>query len=201
MIAGSAVRVLPERLQELPRWLEGTGGFSALLRALHSGHAGTVDGTWKSSAPLVAATLGLHAPKTLLIVLAHPGDLDAWDEDLVSFSGIRAATFPAWDALPSADTVLDEIGGKRLRVLRQLEGDQPPKLLLTTIQALLQPVPNRQQLGKHRKRLRVGQDIPIDTIVAWLIEQGFQRMEAVEIGGEFSQRGGILDVLDRKSVV
>src|SRR6185369_4149608 len=51
-----------------------------------------------------------------------------------------------------------------------------------------------EQLARHRKRLRVGQDIPIDKIVAWLIEQGFQRMEAVEIGGEFSQRGGILDV-------
>jgi transcription-repair coupling factor (superfamily II helicase) len=96
--------------------------------------------------------------------------------------------------LPSADTVLDEIGGKRLRVLKQLENDQPPTVLLTTIQALMQPVPDREQLAKHRKRLRVGQEAPIDEIVRWLMEQGFQRMEAVEIGGEFSQRGGILDV-------
>jgi transcription-repair coupling factor (superfamily II helicase) len=194
MSEGSATGVLPSRLQELPRWLEGTQGFSALLQALQQGDAATVDGTWNSSAVLVAATLGLHVPRTLLIVLAHPRDLDAWDQDLFSFAGMRASAFPAWDALPSTDTVIDEIGGRRLRVLRQLEGDAPPKLLLTTIQALLQPVPSREQLARHRKRLRVGQEIPIEEIVAWLVQQGFQRMEAIEIGGEFSQRGGILDV-------
>src|SRR5436309_3358877 len=132
MSAGAAVRTLPGRLQDLPRWLEGTEGFAALLDALRQGQSGTVDGSWNSSAALVAATLGQHAPQTLLIVLAHPRDLDAWDEDLLSFGGVRAVTFPAWDALPTADTVVDEIGGKRLRVLRQLEGDQPPRLLLTT---------------------------------------------------------------------
>src|SRR5439155_23409786 len=117
-------------LRELPRWLEGVGGFPPLLPALQAGQAATVDGTWNSSAALVTATLGLRAPATLLIVLAHPRDLDAWDEDLVSFAGIRAVTFPSWDALPNADTVIDEIGGRRLRVLRQLESDTPPRLLL-----------------------------------------------------------------------
>jgi transcription-repair coupling factor (superfamily II helicase) len=194
MSSGSATGVLPSRLQEVPRWLEGTQGFPALLQALQAGHAATVDGAWNSSSALVAATLGLRTPRTLLVVLAHPRDLDAWTEDLFSFSGVRAVTFPAWDALPNSDTVIDEIGGRRLRVLRQLEGDTPPKLLLTTIQAILQPVPNREQLAQRRKRLRVGQDIPIEEIVGWLVAQGFQRMEAIEIPGEFSQRGGILDV-------
>lgn len=164
------------------------------MQTLHDGLAATVDGAWRSSASLVGATLGLHVPGTLCIVLAHPRDLDAWDEDLASFSGLRPVTFPAWDALPGPETLLDEIGGKRLRVLRQLESDQPPKLLLTTIQALLQPVPNREQLAQHRKRLRVGQEVDLEAFVAWLVEQGFQRMEAIEIPGEFSRRGGILDV-------
>src|SRR5207247_420645 len=57
-----------------------------------------------------------------------------------------------------------------------------------------QQVPKRELLAQHRKRLRRGQDIPIEEIVAWLIEQGFRRMEAIEIPGEFSHRGGILDV-------
>src|SRR5207237_327247 len=112
---------------------------------------------------------------------------DAWEQDILSFSGVRAVTFPAWDSLPNADTVLDEISGKRLRILRQLESDQPPKIVLTTIQALMQPVPSREQLAQQRKRLRVGQEAPLDELVGWFVEHGFQRREAVELPGEFSR--------------
>jgi transcription-repair coupling factor (superfamily II helicase) len=184
----------PASLQDLPCWLEAAEGFAAVAEALDRGDAATIDGAWNSSAALAAATLALRAPATLLVVLAHPRDLDHWAGDILSFSGLHAITFPAWDSLPTADTVIDEIGGQRLRVLRQLEGDAPPKVLLTTMQALLQPVPDRDQLGQQRRRLRVGQDVPMEEVLAWLVAQGFQRMEAVEIPGEFSSRGGILDV-------
>ncbi|MCI0641721.1 MAG: transcription-repair coupling factor [Gemmataceae bacterium] len=185
---------LPAGLRDLPAWLEGSEGFAAALEALAQRRAATIDGAWKSSAALAAAALGLRAEGTVLIVLAHPRDLDAWADDLVSFTGERPHVFPAWDALPNQETVLDEIGGQRLRILRQLEGDAPPRFLLTTLQALLQPVPSRDQLAKQRKRLRVGQEITPEDLSSWLVERGFQRMEAVEIPGEFSRRGGILDV-------
>src|SRR5262245_50584227 len=117
----SAARSLPNGLQDLPKWVEASADFAPILAALKKNDAATVDGAWNSAAALTAATIGLHAPKTLLIVLAHPRDLDIWDEDLVSFTGLRPHVFPAWDQLPSQDTVLDEVGGQRLRLLRQLD--------------------------------------------------------------------------------
>jgi transcription-repair coupling factor (superfamily II helicase) len=194
MSSRAGERPWPSSLRDLPAWVEATEGFAPLLSALRARRAATIDGAWHSSAALAAATLGLAAPQALLIVLAHPRDLDAWAEDLASFSGERALAFPAWDALPTADTVLDEIGGRRLRLLRQLESDSPPRLLLTTMQALLQPAPNRAQLARQRKRLRVGQEIGLEALTVWLVERNFQRMEAVEVPGEFSRRGGIVDV-------
>ena len=68
-----------------------------------------MDGAWNSSASLVTAALGLHAPHTVLVVLAHPRDLDGWTEDLVSFAGVRPLVFPAWDAWPGHDLVNDEV--------------------------------------------------------------------------------------------
>ena len=194
MPARAELTGMPAGLAELPDWLEAAEGFPAVVEGLLRAQAATIDGAWNSSASLVAATLGRQAPATLLVVLAHPRSLDDWATDILSFAGIHVGVFPAWDSLPTADTVIDEIGGQRLRVLRQLEGDTPPRILLTTMQALLQPVPDREQLGKQRKRLRVGQDAPMEEIVTWLVGQGLQRMEAVEIPGEFSSRGGILDV-------
>jgi transcription-repair coupling factor (superfamily II helicase) len=194
IVMPSLRKSLPQALRDLPCWVEALEDFAPILAALDSGQAATIDGAWNSSAALVGATLSLRAPATLLIVLAHPRDLDSWTEDLFSFTGQRPSLFPAWDALPTAETVRDEIGGQRLRLLRQLEGDTPPRLLLTTMQALIQPVPDRAQLAGQRKKLRAGQEIAIEALTAWLVEHGFQRMEAVEIPGEFSRRGGILDV-------
>jgi transcription-repair coupling factor (superfamily II helicase) len=188
---GDAARLT---LHDLTRLIQKAEGFHPLVAALKNGHAATVDGAWRSSATLTAAALGLHAPHTLLIALAHPRDLDPWAEDLYSFAGRRPVVFPAWDALPSQDTVIDEVAGQRLRVLKQLEGEEPPRYVLTTFQALIQPVPDRAQLARQRRRLKVGDPIDLDELTGWLVEHGIQRMEAVEIPGEFSRRGGILDV-------
>ncbi|MBM4071558.1 MAG: transcription-repair coupling factor [Planctomycetes bacterium] len=75
-----------------------------------------------------------------------------------------------------------------------LEADTPPRFIVTTIQALLQPVPDRGQLAGQRRRLRVGDVVDIEELSRWLVEHRFQHMQAVEIPGEFSRRGGIVDV-------
>jgi transcription-repair coupling factor (superfamily II helicase) len=62
------------------------------------------------------------------------------------------------------------------------------------MQALIQPVPDRAQLAKYRRTLKKGQQIDPDNLAGWLVDRGFQRTEAVELPGEFSRRGGILDV-------
>ncbi|MCI0463920.1 MAG: transcription-repair coupling factor [Gemmataceae bacterium] len=181
-------------LHDLTRILQTAEGFHAVVAALKNGHGATVDGAWSSSAALMTAALGLHAPHTLLVVIAHPRDLDGWVQDLASFAGLRPVVFPAWDNLPTDATVADEVAGQRLRLLKQLEAAQPPRLVVATIQALLQPVPDRAQLAQRRRCLRVGDGVAPEELAAWLVEHGFQRTDAVELPGEFSRRGGILDL-------
>src|SRR5262249_59430394 len=97
-------------------------------------------------------------------------DLDGWTEDLASFSGVRPLVFPAWDNLPGESTVIDEVAGQRLRVLKQLEAPEPPRYVLTTVQALIQPVPDRVQLARSRRSLRPGEQIEPDVLAGWLVE-------------------------------
>jgi transcription-repair coupling factor (superfamily II helicase) len=183
-----------DSLKDLTHLIQSAEGFPALIAALKNGHGASVDGAWGSSAGLVASALGLHAPRTLLVAIAFPRDVDGWTEDLASFSGLRPILFPAWDSLPTDETVLDEVAGQRLRVLRQLEAGEPPRFVLTTFQALMQPVPDRAQLARHRRTLRKSQQIDPDELSDWLAGHGFQRTEAVELPGEFSRRGGIVDI-------
>ncbi len=170
-----------------------------MLSALRQGRSATVDGAWGSSAALATASLTPHAPRTLLVVIAHPRDIDGWTGDLASFTGLSPLVFPAWDDFRASGDMrgagaIDEVAGQRLRLLKQLEGPNPPRLVLTTLQALLQPVPDRAQLAATRRRLRPGQTIDLEELASWLVEHGYRYTEAVELPGEFSRRGGILDV-------
>lgn len=183
-----------ERLVELTELLQKAEGFSELLAALVQGQSGIVDGAWGSSGALATAALGLRAPSMLLVVVPFPRDLDGWVEDIAGFSGQRPLVFPAWDNLPTEHTILDEIAGERLRALRQLETGNPPRFVATTMQALIQPVPERARLVQSRRRIRTTQQVEIEELATWLVEHGYRRTDAVELPGEFSRRGGILDV-------
>jgi len=183
-----------DRLSDLARLIQAAEGFTPLVTALEQGHSAAIDGAWGSSAALALAALGLQAAQTVLIVIAHPRDLDAWVDDVHTFAGSRPAIFPAWDNLPTDNLVIDEIAGQRLHVLQQLGREPAPRLLIATFQALIQPVPDRSRLAANRHTVRAGQTVPPDELAHWLVEHGFQRVDAVELPGEFSRRGGILDV-------
>lgn len=164
---------------------------SPVLDALARGHSATIDGAWGSAAALAAAALSGQA-SCVLVVIAHPRDLDAWCGDLESFAGREPAVLPAWDSRPGTEG-LDEVSGQRLRLVKQLASD-PPRLVLTTFQALIQPVPKREELARNLRVLRVGDTIDPDELAGWLVNRGYRSAEAVEVPGEFSRRGGILDV-------
>ena len=181
-------------LKDLTRLVQRAPGFPEMLAALKNGHSATLDGAWGSAGPLAAAGLGLHAPRTLLIVLAHVGDVDDFRDDVATFAGVSPEVFPAWDRLPKEAGPGDEVFGRRLRVLKALAGDAPPRFVVTTMQALLQPVPRPEVLERASHAVRVGETVPVERLTAWMVEKWMARVEVVEVAGEFSLRGGILDV-------
>jgi transcription-repair coupling factor (superfamily II helicase) len=184
----------PAALADLVRLLSTSEGYAPLAATLRAGRSGAIDGAWGSSAALSVATLAGEAPPTLLIAIAHPGDLDAWAGDLRSFTGNQPVVLPALDFLPGERPRLDAATGTRLRLIQQLTSPEPPRLVLTTIQALMQPVPARADLAARGRVLRTGETLDVDDLSAWLVEHGYKRVDAVEMPAEFSRRGGIFDV-------
>src|SRR3954467_4859391 len=87
-------------LKDLTRLIQRSAGFPEVLAALKNGRSGTIDGAWGSAGPLGGAAPGLHAPRTLLIVLAHVGDVDDFRDDVATFAGLAPEVFPAWERLP-----------------------------------------------------------------------------------------------------
>ncbi|HEY8503026.1 MAG TPA: transcription-repair coupling factor, partial [Gemmataceae bacterium] len=181
-------------LTDLPALLTASEGWPELLAALRARRSGTIDGAWGSSAALAAAGLAREAPSVLLVVIPHIADLEQWALDLASFAGERPTTFPAWETWPPEATAgPDPVAAERLRVLQRLAGG-PPRLLLTTPAALMQPVPSPEELAARGRRVRTGETLDPEAFARWLVDQGYRRVEAVAFPGDFSARGGILDV-------
>ncbi len=183
-----------KELKDLTRQIQRAPGLPEVLAALKTGHSATIDGAWGSAGPLTAAALGLHAPQTLLVVMAHVNDVDDFRDDIATFAGVMPEVFPAWEKLPEEAGPGDEIFARRLRVVKALRGPNPPRFVVAPIQAFLQPVPTAEALARASKTIRVGDTIQVEDLAGWLVAKGMNRVEVVEVAGEFSLRGGILDV-------
>ncbi len=182
------------RLLELVGCLDRQEDFAEVVESLKAGHAATVDGVWGSSCALLAAALAEETPGVLVVVSPQSEDADGLRDDLSLFTEIEAERFPAWESLPSDQQLHDTVFGDRLRILKELPGPRPPKLLVASIQSLVQPVPDREVLQRLTRTLRVGGAVAVEELARWLVENGFCNTPAVELPGEFSVRGGIVDL-------
>src|SRR5690606_38542187 len=90
--------------------------------------------------------------------------------------------------------VRDENFGQRQRLVKRLASGSAPRIVVTSIQSLLQPLPSTEQLAAATQRIAVGERLDLDAFTHWLAKNGCQGTTAVELAGEFSLRGGILDL-------
>ncbi|MGA2498455.1 MAG: transcription-repair coupling factor [Tepidisphaeraceae bacterium] len=69
-----------------------------------------------------------------------------------------------------------------------------PPLLVASVQSLMQSVPSRKQVGSLVRTLRAGDRLEPEKLIVWLSEHGYNRLEQVEVPGDFAVRGGIIDI-------
>lgn len=185
-------------LRALTARLTADPSFRAVVSSLRAGGAGTIDGAWGGSKSLALAALADAAPATLVVVVAHPSDVEPLVGDLISMTSGRPMILPALEETGRtgdvASLVFRESYGKRLNVVKSLLGGDPPRVLVTSISALLQPLPTRDVIEAHSRRIVVGGRLDTQDLGRWFVAQGWRRREAVETPGEFSIRGGIVDV-------
>ncbi len=181
-----------DRLMQLAGCLRSEAGFAEVVQSLVEGHAATLDGVWGSSCALVAAALADRVPASLVVVCPQVEQVDELIEDLALFTRLKPERFPALETFDGAE--YDDVFGQRLHLLKMLQVDVPPKLVATSIQSLLQPVPSRETLERQTRLLRVGETATVEELARWLAESRFFNTPAVTLPGEFSIRGGILDI-------
>jgi len=165
-----------------------------VVAALQAGGQAMLDGVWGSSCALAAAGVANSVPGTLLVVCSREAQLDGLLDDLAIFSPLTCHSVPAWEATPGEQIIHDEIFGERLRTLKAMVSPDPPRIVVASIESLLQSAPRPEDLQRDTRTFAVGDTIDLDGILRWLAEHGFHSTGGVDLPGEFSSRGGILDV-------
>lgn len=136
----------------------------------------------------------------LLVVTATGREADDLTAELRGVYGDAAALFPSWETLPherlspGVDTV-----GARLMLLRRLARPDdrhlgpPLQVVVTTTRSLLQPMaPDIAEV--EPVTLSVGAELEFERLIERLVYLAYTRVDMVGKRGEFSVRGGILDV-------
>ena len=82
----------------------------------------------------------------------------------------------------------------RAEVLNRINSRKKPAIIVTYPEALFEKVVTRRELDKNTLKVAVGDKISIDFINEVLFEYEFKRVDFITEPGEFSVRGGIVDV-------
>ena len=82
----------------------------------------------------------------------------------------------------------------RSEVLNRINSRKKPAVIVTYPEALFEKVVTRKELEKNTLKVSVGETVSIDFINEVLFEYEFKRVDFITEPGEFSVRGGILDV-------
>lgn len=127
-----------------------------------------------------------------MIVTKGMHEREAWLDDLKTFGLKDVSVFPETEdgiTLGSLNMV-----GERWQVLENM-----PEVLVTTINAAREKVVPKNILSDIRLEVREGLIIKRDNLLRQLVEFGYDRTDVVDLKGEFSHRGGIIDVFPPNS--
>ena len=130
-----------------------------------------------------------------MVVVTH-SDVDAKNlyEDL-SFYTTDVFYFPVREVVfYNVDAISGDLRWARLKVIKEILQNERKKIIVTSIDALTSLYTPKEYYLRYSMIIKTGQTIDLKEISKRLLQCGYERVEVVEGKGEFSFRGGILDV-------
>jgi transcription-repair coupling factor (superfamily II helicase) len=181
--------------------------FQEALRRLAAGAESSLSGLTTTAKAVYSVLLWQSAGRPLIVVVDGNKQAEALFEGVQTFYKLLAAEdrdggpqlLPALDILPLQNlSPHAEICEQRAIGLWRLSTQKVPITILPVTSALLRIEP--AEFYRHLAlKLRVGEEVLLEEVIAHLESIGYERREPVEMVGEYSVRGGILDVFSPES--
>lgn len=130
------------------------------------------------------------------LVLTHSRyEAEKWYRDLSTLlSPEEVVHFPTLDTFPHEEVVDDlSVSRERLRALASLSFREP-RIVIASIQGVAERLIPPERFREMTMQISAGERLDLDALSESLSERGYERIERVETPGQFSVRGGIVDV-------
>ena len=177
--------------------------FQEIVQRLHSEQTLRVSGLTPTAKALYSVLLWQVTERPILIVTDGSKQAESLFEAIESFFQLLVPAsrersgpqlLPALDVIPGqAMSPHAEILQTRATALWRMAHEQA-SITVTPVTSMLLRVERPQHYRQLAQLLKSGDEIPLEDLVAHLESVGYERREPVEMVGEYSVRGGILDV-------
>jgi len=131
----------------------------------------------------------------IVVVAADENQAESWRDDLVAIAGNEIVHyFPSWDIdLYDGRSPDPDVSGLRIEAVARLAASEPV-IVVAPAAALLTPVIPAAALERATLQLQVNEEHPPGRLISHLADSGYERVPIVDGVGQFSSRGGILDI-------
>ncbi|RMF57788.1 MAG: DEAD/DEAH box helicase, partial [Calditrichaeota bacterium] len=184
---------LKAKIYELPE-------FQTLEKYLHQNSTIRISGIYGSFLSFVLNYIQEVHPRPQLIVLPDGDAAEKLVSDLRIFlPENQVSYFPSDEVVPFDKGIFSPaLYSMRLHALTQTIEHSAP-ILVTTPPALLRRTPDPESIQQNILNLKVGEEFERELLLEWLVESGYERVSIIEEIGQFSARGGIVDVFSFES--
>lgn len=154
-----------------------------------------VTGIEKAAAAWCAARIFQNIGRPLVWLTASSKEAERVCTDLACFIEQPVLLFPSHENLPFTPIIpASETVAQRISVLYRLIASREPFLLVAPVQAICEPTLPKKVLSRNVEYLLSGEETDRNELVSWLVMAGYEAAAVVQSVGQFSVRGGILDV-------
>jgi transcription-repair coupling factor len=141
----------------------------------------------------VLAALG-NEHSRFVLVTATSAKAERFMNEYELLTGKTLRLFPPLDTSPEENIAPSrELTGERLGVLNAWLSGGPLGVVMP-VKAALTKTTSPNKLKEERLVIPVGRELPLEELVAALVNLGYERFDIVGGRGEFSVRGGIVDI-------
>ncbi len=152
-----------------------------------------LNGVYGSSLALLLLEMKEKSDGAIVVLMPEPEDAEDLVSDISTFGG-SAYILPPWDILPNEAENFDiDIAQDRVAALRTIDINSSEIIILSVV-SLLQPVLRPEYLHLGEFSITAGMEISPEGLLGRLIDAGFEQADDVDLPGQFSRRGGIVDV-------